>query len=367
MATRTGEGHILGTRVLDANDICRLVHRVGIHRLMDDTIVGLDDAFRTFVPRETVVPIRSGLNYSHPQLGLLEWMPAMRAGQRVTLKVVGYHPHNPSSYGLPTILSTIHMYDVANGHLMAMSDATLLTAMRTGAASAVASRIMANPGASKLGLIGCGAQAVTQLHALSRVFDIRTVFLHDTDTGAMRSFPDRVAILGLEGVEYRVEPPRAFLSDVEILCTATSVGIGEDPVFADQPVHPHLHVNAVGSDFPGKMELPIGLLHRSTVCPDFLDQAHREGECQQLIVDEIGSDIAHVARHSEQFANLQQEVSVFDSTGWAIEDLVTMEILLKYAQELEVGTTLELESVPEDPLDPYGLLKVFQAVVDGAR
>ena len=85
---------------------------------------------------------------------------------------------------LPTIIATIGAYDAVTGHMLALTDGTFATALRTGAASGVASRVLARPESSVLGLIGCGAQAITQLHGMLRSFDIRQVLYHDVDSGA---------------------------------------------------------------------------------------------------------------------------------------------------------------------------------------
>ena len=142
---------------------------------MDELIDRLDKAFRSFDPQRTKVPVRSGFNYSLPRSGLLEWMPLLQSGEHVLMKMVGYHPHNPDLSGLPTILSDFSLYNATTGRLEAVVDGTLLTAFRTGAASAVASRFLGSPDSRVVGLIGCGAQAVTQLHAMTRVFDIQTI------------------------------------------------------------------------------------------------------------------------------------------------------------------------------------------------
>ncbi len=132
---------------------------------------------REFDPGRHVIPVRDGFDYQQPQIGLIEWMPALASGEAVTVKMVGYHPQNPLHLNVPTILSTVLWFDVTTGHLQSVMDGNLLTAIRTGAASAVASKVLARPDAEVLGLIGCGAQSVSQLHALSRVFKLRQVLL----------------------------------------------------------------------------------------------------------------------------------------------------------------------------------------------
>ncbi|MGI9264606.1 MAG: ornithine cyclodeaminase family protein [Gammaproteobacteria bacterium] len=352
------------TTILTASDVRDIVHRVGLDELMDETIVRLNDAFAGFDPAKIVVPARDGFQYETPDMGLLEWMPGMRTGESAHIKVVGYHPNNGVRHDLPTILSTLSMYGVSDGHLRGVMDGTFITALRTGAASAIASRVLARPDASVLGFIGCGAQAVTQFHALSRVFQLSDVYIFDLDPLAMTTFTDRVRCLGLNHVQIHHLPPQDFLAALDILCTATSVGIGEGPVFKDQQLKPHIHVNAIGSDFPGKVELPVELLTRSLVCPDFGAQAIKEGECQQLEATDIGPDIYTLVKEQSCYEAKRETCTVFDSTGWALEDMVCMDMFMEYAASFEIGRFLELECVSSDYLNPYQFL--FEAPTDDA-
>ena len=343
------------TLLLSSEDIARTVRAVGVDRLLDDVITGLESACLNFTSDTYDVPVRAGFSYEHEHVGLLEWMPIIRHGDRVAMKLVAYHPENPQRYQLPTILSTALVFDTRHGHVDCIVDATFLTSIRTGAASAVASGVLASPSSKTVGLVGAGAQAVTQLHALTRRFDIEHVNITDCDAGSSASFAERVA---LAGVDCRIEVTDIdrVVGDADILCTATSIDAGSGPLFDGLPYRRHLHVNAVGSDFPGKTELPLTLLQDSLVCPDFNAQALAEGECQQLEVDEIGPDLATLVKQRQHYAAHRAVPTVFDSTGWALEDLVCVEILWQLAQEHGFGRPVELESISVDPKSPYGFL-----------
>ena len=166
------------TLLLSAADVNSIMNSYGMNRLMDDLIFRLTTEFENFNENETIIPIRSGFNYDSDTPGLVEWMPVYRKDDEVVLKVVAYHPKNPKKFNLPTILSTISSYDTKTGHLKGLVDGVLLTALRTGAASAIATKYLAHPKSSVLGLLGCGAQSITQLHALSRLFSIKKVFIY---------------------------------------------------------------------------------------------------------------------------------------------------------------------------------------------
>lgn len=347
----------LQTCVLSVQDVRQIVQSVGLNKLMDEMIAKLTKAFSQFDPLETVVPVRTGFNYEQPHVGLVEWMPLFQKHHQIMVKAVGYHPQNPSLYNLPTVLSTISAYDPTTGHLSAVIDGTFLTALRTGAASAIASQHLAVPCSRVLGLIGVGAQAVTQLHALSRCFDLEQVLIFDCDPSVSQSFASRVSCLELGPIDIRQTTVAEIVATADILCTATSVDVGGGPVFEDQDLSPWLHINAVGADFPGKFELPLSLLQRSLISPDFRKQAVVEGECQQLkSVDPIGLELFHIVKQPQQYQRCQKQLTIFDSTGFALEDQVALNMLLDYATELNVGTWINLESTATEVKNPYSFV-----------
>ena len=320
---------------------------------MDEMINRLKMALESFNEAETDIPLRDGFQYTKPHVGLIEWMPIMQQGGSATVKMVGYHPTNPAVRNLPTIVSTISVYDTNTGHLIGLADATFLTALRTGAASAVASQLLASPDSQVVGLIGAGAQAMTQLHAISRVFNIKKVLVYDIDPLVSDSFLERTAFMGLNIAQVGKSSLDVLVKSSDIICTATSVDIGYGPVFEDTETKPWLHINAVGSDFPGKVEVPSSFLRRSFICPDFPAQAIKEGECQQLSADEIGPSLVELVQNKHQYAYANSTTSVFDSTGWAVEDQVAMALLLDYAEKLNLGTSIQIESISNDPRNPY--------------
>lgn len=341
------------TIILSASDVKGIVQSVGLNQLMTAMIDRLTTALQQYESTSYTIPSRSGFTYHNPYLGLLEWMPVMQRESEIAIKIVGYHPANPEQNGLPTILSTISSYDTHTGHLIGLSDATFLTALRTGAASAIATRALMHPESRIVGLIGAGAQAVSQLHALSRVIEIEHVLVYDINPDVARTFTSRVDFLGLEVTPVDKNALSQLTSTADIICTATSVDIGAGEVFADYELKPHLHVNAVGADFPGKYELPLSLLRRSFVCPDFSEQAFKEGECQRLQPDEIGATLVEIVQQSERYQMARYTTSVFDSTGWALEDQIALQLLLDYATDLGLGISVELESSSDDPYNPY--------------
>ena len=341
------------TIVIAGKHIGALIDRLGIDYLMHCMIDELRQAFVDFNPKTQQVRTRDGFHYHSPALGLLEWMPCMHLGEQITVKMVAYHPDNPLSGNLPTILSTVHIYDPRNGHLRGLIDGTFLTALRTGAASCVASQILARPDSKVVGIIGCGAQAVTQLHALSLHYDVKKVLVQDINPAAEASFSARVGRFIKPETQISQAAVEQIVASADILVTATSQPPGEAPLFGALETQPWLHVNAIGSDFAGKVELPLKLLANAFVCPDDRQQAMLEGECQRLTEDQIGPELWELVQRNEQSGRLQQALTVFDSTGWALEDQVAGNLLLRLAQQHQLGERVQLERITRDPLNPY--------------
>ncbi|MEU4352578.1 ornithine cyclodeaminase family protein [Streptomyces sp. NPDC023838] len=341
------------TRIIDAPAVAAVVAHVGLARLFELAIERVEAVSTAEAAGVVQQKERDGFRFTTPFPGLLEWMSAVRHGSTVSVKAVGYNPHNPAKNALPTILSTVLAFDYDSGHLRTVIDGTFTTALRTGAASAVASRALADPGSRVLGLVGCGAQAVTQLHALSRVFRFDEVLVSDVNPAAENSFASRARMRpGL----VRSVPLAELEAQADVICTATSVAPGDGPVIRGERLKPAVHLNCVGSDMPDKTELPRELLDRVTVCPDHHVQASKEGECQRLSADAIGPSISTVLGDPRRYAGLRAERTVYDSTGLAIQDLAMVELFDELAHELGIGSLIRVEANSGDPYDPYAFL-----------
>lgn len=344
------------TRLISVDDLAGVVAAVGLDAFLDELIAALGQTLGTHDPARLVTQDRTGFDYLSPTLGLIEWMPALDVGRRVSIKTVGYHPANPTASGTPSVLATTSLYDTADGRLAVICEATILTALRTGAASALATDVLASPEAAVLGVVGCGTQAVTQIHAISRVRPIAKVMAHDANPSVAATLARRLAPV-VPGVEVELVDEHGLgrlLAEVDVLCTCTTVAPGTGPVVPEGEHRPWLHVNAVGADFAGKCELPPGLLRQAAlVCPDVPAQCLAEGEAQQLTAADLGPDLAALVRNRAEWEGHRSRLTVFDSTGWALEDLVAAELVAGHCERLGLGTVVELQPAATDPYDPY--------------
>jgi ornithine cyclodeaminase/alanine dehydrogenase-like protein (mu-crystallin family) len=337
------------TLILTRHHIAKLVQEKGRNHLMDRMIARLEEAFTT-PGREGVTPAREGFLRGPDGRAILEWMPHHQPGSSITIKTVGYTPTNPEKFQLPTIIGSLTRYDDVTGRLLAIGDGILPTAIRTGAAAAIASKLLSRPDSKVLGLVGAGAQAVTQAHALSRVFPIEQILVYDIDASHAASYAGRVDFLD---IEVRVATLSEIEAQSDIICTVTSVGVGEGPVLSGESLRPHVHINAIGADLIGKFEVPKVVLASSFVTVDHVGQALREGECQQLEESDLGPDLLALCATPELAEPLRERTTVFDSTGFALEDHVAFDVFLELAEEMGIGDRVELEHLPEDALNPY--------------
>ncbi len=348
------------TMCFDVDDLAAVIADVGLEEFVDQLIASLRVSIRSFDPNRVEHHARSGFSYTTPGIGLVEWMPSMTVGELVSIKTVGYHPDNPVKHNLPSVLATTALYDTISGRLVAICEATLLTALRTGAASAVMTDALVGPGPISLGVVGCGAQAVAQIHAISRVRPIERLVVADIEPATAHSLRHRLP-------SGTIEPPTVIeivdvlelvdhVADLDVLTTCTSVEVDRGPVVELRAAKPGLHVNAVGSDFPGKVELPVDYLQSAVVIPDSLEQCMAEGESQQLTLADIGPDMVEVLSDPAH-RELVNQRTVFDSTGWSYEDQIAATMFVEHATRLGLGTPVRLQHQPDDPYDPFEVLR----------
>jgi ornithine cyclodeaminase/alanine dehydrogenase-like protein (mu-crystallin family) len=344
---------MMKTLLLRAEDLSALLATLGPDEVMDRMIEALRRRFTDHDPELQESRARDGFRYDKPAHGLVEWMPTHEVGGPVVVKMVGYHPTNPLQRNIPSVIATSSMWDTETGHLVAIADATLLTALRTGAASGLATDLLATPGPITLGVVGLGAQAVTQVHAISRVRELTSIIGIDTEPEISASFSSRVGFLDVPVEIASADRAATIAGEVDVLCTCTSADIGAPPVVGDTELRPWLHINAVGADFPGKLDLPASMVQRALVIPDTLEQCLVEGECQQIGDGRIGPELAEVTKSAEEFAGRRGDFTIFDSTGWAVEDDIALRLAVELCEQHGLGTSIELERIPVDPFDPY--------------
>lgn len=260
------------------------------------------------------------------------------------VKTNGNFPGNPSRRGLPTIQGVVSLHDASDGSLLALMDSMEITTLRTAAATAVAARHLARADARVVTVLGCGTQSRSQLHALTRVRDVTSVFAWDISHDAAERFAREMS--ATLGVEVRpVEDFHAVVgrSDVVVTCTPS-----REPLLTAADVPAGCFVAGVGADSEGKHELAADLLARSTVVADVLDQCARIGDLQHALRlgvmqrSDVHAELADVVIGRSPGRRSSDEVTVFDSTGTALEDVAAAVVVYRRATIAGRGVRLRL-------------------------
>lgn len=288
---------------------------------MPSALEAVEEAFRQHGLGKTKMPPKVYLDLPEHS-GDFRAMPAYCSGY-VSLKWVSVYPNNPKR-GIPTVLATLLLCDPSTGSILAVMDAGVITAYRTGAAGGVAAKYLARRDSKTLGLIGTGVQARYQLLAIAELFDLDEVKIYDISTGAQKRFK-------AEFPEYNItfcELPEA--ANVDILATCTPV---RKPVVRAEWIKPGTHINAIGADAPGKQELDPSLLRRSKIIVDSVEQACHSGEInvplsKGLIKEkDLYSTLGQVVAGVKKGRGSEHEITLFDSTGLAIQDVAVAKLV----------------------------------------
>jgi len=270
-------------------------------------------------------------------------MPAYLDGQDLAgVKIVNVHVANPK-IGLPTVMALLTLISPKNGVPLAIMGATFLTAMRTGAAGALAAKHLARQDSRVVGMIGAGVQAKTQLLGLSRHFKIEQVKVFDTSQERSR-FLEKNSREFLD-CEYLISENPQEACQCDILVTTTP---SRRPVVKDSWILPGTHINAIGADAKGKQELQSSLTKRAKVFVDGLAQAVHSGEVNVpitegiLLPEEIYAQIGEVLAGKKPGRESEKEITIFDSTGLGIQDVATGFAVYEKALQAKRGRKLPL-------------------------
>lgn len=262
------------------------------------------------------------------------------------IKWVNVHPGNRKK-GLPTVIAMIILSDPATGFPLSVMDATYVTALRTGAAGGVAAKYLARKDSKSVALVGCGAQAKTQLEAICEVLsikDVRVWGVTGSEAAAFkRGFPKKRS--------FRIEiasTVKSCVEDSDIIVTTTP---SRKPLVRSEWIKPGAHINAIGADARGKQELDPRILKKAKIVVDSWEQASHSGEINlplkkgQLTKKDIYADIGEVVSGAKKGRTNGREITVFDSTGLAIQDIAIANLLYKKARKSGKGRYMEFRRV----------------------
>ncbi len=300
---------------------------------MEDALKAVEHAFEMHGFNAVQMPAKIYLEF---EKGDLRAMPAYLDG-KAGVKWVNSHPEN-SKVGLPTVMALLIYNDPETGFPLAVMDATHITNMRTGAAGGIASKYLAKPNSKVLGFVGCGTQAYTQLVAHKELFDIKKVKCFDISKEKSSRFVEFCEEEGIHAEFMEIEE----VCNCDILITTTP---SRKPIVKKEWIVEGTHINAIGADAPGKQELDSEIIKDARVFVDDRVQAFHSGEVNvplskgiikpEDIVGTLGEVITGRIKGRQG-----DEITVFDSTGLAIQDIATASIVFQRATEKKIGTKI---------------------------
>ena len=321
------------TLLLDPSDV---TESASMGRVID----AVEGAFAADARGDTEMPAKSYIDLPQHD-GDFRSMPAyIDAGdwEAAGVKWVNSHPENPSRHDLPTVIGTMVYSDPVTALPLALLDGTTLTRLRTGAAAAVATRHLARVDATSLGLVGAGVQSYSQLEGVAQVRDIETVVVADRDAAAIAAFRERY------GGAYEVrEGTVDEAAACDVVSTTTPV---REPIVTS--VGEDTHLNAMGADAEGKHEVADSVLEQATLVIDDYEQCTHSGEINVpwaegvLDGEDIHAELAEVVGGGAAGREADDGVTVFDSTGLAIQDVAAAHVVYEQAREDGVGTDFAL-------------------------
>ena len=315
---------------------------------MEDVLGAVEDAFKHKGLGKVQMPPKAYLFYEKFD-GDLRTMPSYVEDMDVSaVKIVNVHPQNAKNYGMRTVMGLLVLIDPHTGAPLAIMDATHITDMRTGAASAIASKYLARPNPRVLGIIGAGNQARTQMLALItqygrfdevRIFDLYPEKAKTAARQFRRLYRDRI------GKVRSVSSAKDAVTGCDIVVTATS---SRSPIVMDEWVGEGTHINCIGADAPGKQELDPRILKRARVIIDDWEQASHSGEINvplskgELTKDDVNDEIGRVVAGISPGRQSDTEITVFCSTGLAVQDCLTAKMVYDAASKENVGRFVQI-------------------------
>ena len=301
---------------------------------MEGCIEAMAEALSSLARGEVHVPLRAVVRPPGEDtfIGL---MPAHRGGRAplYSLKTVCVFPDNPRR-GLDAHQGTVTLFDGGTGETAAIMNASAITAIRTAAVSAVATRLLAREDARELAILGAGVQARSHLEALRLVRDFDRVRIFSPTTAHAEAL---AAESGADAVSSAEEAVRG----ADVVVTATS---SPDPVLRREWLAPGAHVNVVGGRPPTMRELDVATVADSAFYVDRRESAEHEAfdyrdalEAGVIGADHIRGEIGEVLIGAAPGRSSSEELTVFRSLGLAVEDLAAAEYVVRLARERGVG------------------------------
>ena len=329
------------TRYIGAAEMADLLRREGPEPILRRVIACLRADFLRWQDFDLAPRLAS-----HSAGGVIELMPIADA-RLYAFKFVNGHPGN-TRLGKQTVVAFGVLADVATGYPLLMCEMSVLTALRTAATSALAASVLARSGSRSMALIGTGAQAEFQALAFQQTLGIDEIRLFDVDPAAVAKARANLDHRGLRLV--CATSVAEAVAGADIVTTATADKT-RATILTPDLVEPGQHLNAIGGDCPGKTELHPGIVAGARTFVEYEPQTRAEGEIQQMPAGYPVTELWRVLRGDAPGRVSPEDITLFDSVGFALEDFSALRFLWEIAG---AGPSLDLIPQPDDPKDLFG-------------
>lgn len=310
---------------------------------MRDIVSAVEEAFRAYGKGTSkVAPVILTLIDRHE--GEHEIKSGYVEDYCIGAKIVTFYKNNRVRHGRPALSGTIVLNNLDDGRPLAIMDGTYITAARTGAAGAVAAKYLARQNSAVVGVIGAGTQGRYQIAALNEVLKIESVRVYDINSESATEYVKEMT----RNYPFRFEQansPRQAVQEADLIITVTP---STTPIVLDEWVTDGVHINAIGADSPGKQELDPKIVARAKVIVDSIDQCVERGEIQTAVrtgmlrKEAIYAELADIVLHWKEGRVTPKEITLFDATGLAVQDITTAYTVYTLARQKGIGATFQL-------------------------
>ena len=334
---------------VSVDQMMKIVVSIGMESILEGIAAYIEEDFKRWQLFDKTPRVAA-----HSHAGVIELMPTSD-GELYGFKYVNGHPKNMKE-GLQTVTAFGVLSQVDTGYPILVSEMTILTALRTAAASVVAAKYLARKDSNCMAVIGNGAQSEFQALAFKSMLGINKLRLYDIDSAATEKCMVNLRSKGFEIT--RCESTAEAVKGADVITTVTADKLCAT-ILTDDMIRPGVHINAVGGDCPGKTELAKEILWRSDIFVEYSPQTRIEGEIQQLGPNYPVSELWHVIIGELEGRKTHQQITLFDSVGFAIEDFSALRYIrdqLNRPGMAGMYTNLDLVADPDDPRDLYGMV-----------
>lgn len=330
---------MMDTLLLTRKDVCQLI-------TIDECIAAVEQAFKLFGQGKAIPPKVLGLHAEHGGLHIKAGILDLNKTYFVA-KLNSNFRDNSIKHQLPLIQGVVVVFDGENGQVLAVMDSIEITILRTGAATAVASKYLARADAQTATICGCGNQGEISLKALMKVHALKKVYAFDIDILKAKSFALRLSDM----LNVSIEPVTNLstaVSNSQICVTCTT---SKQPFLSSKDVMPGTFIAAVGADNEDKQELEPELLSKNKVVTDITDQCKNIGELHHAIsqrlmsATDVYAELGDVISGKTAGRKSDDEIIIFDSTGTALQDVATAAIIYERAVEKGMKTRLDFSEL----------------------